>query len=157
MNNFLYNFRAKLQQFMMGRYGIDQLHYAMLAAYILFIILNVAFRRYAIVSGIFYILSWLMLVLALARVFSKNINQRYAENQAFLKVWNNVKGFFNINFCKVRDFPQKKYAKCPHCKSTLRLPRIRGKHTVRCPQCNNRFDIRIFIGTKNKKASKNNA
>lgn len=49
---------------------------------------------------------------------------------------------------KLREFPEKKYATCPNCQATLRLPRQRGKHTVRCPRCGNRFGIHIIIGKK---------
>lgn len=49
---------------------------------------------------------------------------------------------------KLREFPDKKYANCPHCRATLRLPRQRGKHTVRCPRCGERFGINIIIGKK---------
>ena len=33
--------------------------------------------------------------------------------------------------------------KCVFCKKVLRLPRIKGSHTVRCPCCDRRFDMTI--------------
>ena len=32
---------------------------------------------------------------------------------------------------------------CPQCKANIRLPKQRGKHTVVCPRCKCRFEVRI--------------
>ena len=32
---------------------------------------------------------------------------------------------------------------CPECKANIRLPKQRGKHTVVCPRCKCRFEVRI--------------
>ena len=44
---------------------------------------------------------------------------------------------------KHRDRKTHVFRKCPACKSVLRLPRQKGKHTVRCPRCQHRFDVKI--------------
>jgi hypothetical protein len=31
---------------------------------------------------------------------------------------------------------------CPHCKANLRLPRKKGKHSVVCPRCKERFEVK---------------
>ena len=33
------------------------------------------------------------------------------------------------------------YKKCPKCKQKIRLPLKKGKHTVKCPNCGNSFDV----------------
>lgn len=139
--------REKLNQFMIGRYGVDQLYYALLVLYLVLFVLNLIFKR----AVIFGLLTWVVLIYAFFRAFSHNTYKRSMENEAFLRVWDKVNNFFLLNFSKIRDLPTKKYAKCPHCHAVLRLPRQRGKHTVRCPKCNNRFELKIIIGSKSRK------
>lgn len=136
--------RDKFAQFMVGRYGMDQLYYGLLVLYLVCFVLNIIFPK----IFIFGILTWLVLIIAFFRVFSRNVYKRSQENEAFVRVWDKIKGFFSLTFSKIKDFPSKKYAKCPHCHAVLRLPRQRGKHTVRCPRCNERFDIKIVVGSK---------
>ena len=35
------------------------------------------------------------------------------------------------------------YRRCPGCRVTLRLPKRKGKHTVVCPKCGRRFEVKI--------------
>ena len=48
--------------------------------------------------------------------------------------------------CK-HEFKTKKrigeYQKCPNCKRVLKLRKIKGTHTVKCPVCANHFNIKI--------------
>lgn len=136
--------RDKFAQFMVGRYGIDQLYYALIVLYLVCFVLNIIFPKIMV----FGILTWVVLIISFFRVFSRNVYKRSQENAVFVKVWDKVKGFFSLTFSKIKDFPSKKYTKCPHCHSVLRLPRQRGKHTVRCPRCSNRFEIKIMVGAK---------
>lgn len=136
--------RDKLNQFMIGRYGIDQFYYALLVLYLILFALNIIFKHIII----FGLLTWVILIYAFFRVFSRNTYKRNMENQAFLRVWDKVKNFFSLNFSKIRDFRTKKYTKCPHCHAVLRLPRQKGKHTVRCPKCGDKFELKIVIGSK---------
>lgn len=153
-------FRYKFNQFMQGRYGTDQFYYALLVIYLVLLVLNMCFRR----IYVFNILSWAVLIYAFYRVFSRNLYQREKENQAFLRLWDKVRGVFGgavsrtsgrFNMSdtpdlagRMKDFPSKKYTECPHCHATLRVPRQKGKHTVRCPRCGQRFTIRIIVGSK---------
>ena len=141
--------REKFSRFMMGRYGMDQLYYALLVLYLVLFVLEIIFNgRNVIATVICSVLMWVVLIYTFFRVFSRNTYKRGRENEAFLKVWDKVKGFCVLTFSKIKDFPSKKYAKCPHCHAVLRLPRQRGKHTVRCPKCGDRFDLKIIIGSK---------
>jgi uncharacterized CHY-type Zn-finger protein len=45
-----------------------------------------------------------------------------------------------------RKFADRKthvYIKCGVCKKTLRLPKVKGEHTVKCPNCANKFKVKI--------------
>ncbi len=143
--------REKFAQFMVGRYGVDQLNYALMVLYLVCFVLSMMFKE----TIIFSLLMWGLLFYSFFRMFSRNVYNRSQENESFLEVWNKIKGFFQLNFSKIRDFRTKKYVKCPHCKAVLRLPRQRGNHTVRCPKCNDKFNIKIIIGSKSHNSAEN--
>ncbi len=142
---------------MQNRYGTDPLYYALMVLFLILLALHFAFVRITVVGRVFNVLSWIVLIYAFYRVFSRNIERRSRENQAFMRLLgragsaNVTNPFENMSFGNIqKPEADKKYIKCPKCKATLRVPRQKGKHTVRCPRCDNRFQIRIFFGEKNK-------
>ena len=130
-------FRQKLQQFMMGRYGVDQLS----------IFLTVTALISSLISSILNlkILSFLAsfcLVYSVFRMYSRNISARYQENQKFLPYWNKLSRYaFGIKTwilqlkSKWRDRKNHRYFTCPTCKQTLRVPKGKGKIKISCPKC----------------------
>lgn len=130
-------FRQKLQQFMMGRYGVDQLG----------IFLTMTALIGSLLSSIFdlKILSFLAsfcLVYSIYRMYSRNISARYQENQKFLPYWNKisrhtlrVKLWFQQQSQKWRDRKTHRYFTCPTCKQVLRVPKGKGKIKISCPKC----------------------
>ena len=130
-----YRLRMLIQRFMMGRYGIDGLFYFLFAIYFILSIVN-TFAN----SFIIYLISLLLLFVMFFRVLSRNIYKRQRENAKFLSVYNKVK-----TKLKIRKYdPYHVFRKCPKCKTTLRLPRRNGKHTVCCPKCKTDFKVRIL-------------
>ena len=156
-------FLFRLKMFMQNRYGADPLYYALMVLYLILLVLHIAFIRITIVGRILNLLSWAVLIFAFYRVFSRNFEARRRENDAFMRLWGRVSSgnighftnagnpFGGSGFGAVQSVPKdKKLVKCPKCKATLRVPRQKGKHNVRCPRCNNLFSIRILFGSKNK-------
>ncbi len=138
-------FRQKLASFMYGRYGADTLYWWSFGAIILLWILRVVFSLLGlyIVAFIMNTLSTVILVLAVFRFMSRNIYKRSAENRKFNQLIGGIKGKFTLMRDKFRDRKTHVFKKCPSCKAVLRLPKKKGEHTVRCPKCNNRFDVKI--------------
>ncbi len=141
-------FREKLARFLYGRYGADSLYNALFVAelILLFIgtILNVLGRvepAPAIGSMILYLAALGLLIFAMFRFFSRNIAKRRRENEAWLR--------FRAKFRRKprptlpADTPDHIFRACPHCRSTLRLPRQKGKHEVRCPRCGEKFGVKV--------------
>ena len=142
------NFREKIARFLYGRYGADNLYNALFVfeLILLFIatILNVLGNIepiLAIISMVLYVASLGLLIFAMYRFFSRNIAKRRRENQAWLR--------FKAKF---RHKPKRRlppdtadhiFRSCPHCKATLRLPREKGKHEVRCPRCGEKFGVKV--------------
>ena len=126
--------KAGLQKFMTGRRGADELSMALLIAGLILSLLSSIFRL-----NILYFLGLALYVFAIFRMLSRNLEKRYAENAAYLKLWqrasSNTKQFFN----RMKNMKKYRYFKCPECKSRLRLPRGVGEVTVTCGKCHHAF------------------
>lgn len=123
----------RLQQFLMGRYGTDQLNVALL---ILGIVLSFCGALF------FYPLTFItygLLFYVLFRTLSRNIPARQRENQAFLRFWAPVESWFRFQWQKLSQRKTYKYFKCPSCKQQLRAPRGRGTIEVTCQKCRHVF------------------
>ncbi len=124
-----------LRRFMYGRYGSDQLNMTLLISSVAVSVTNSilsAFlhesRVYAtIVYPILYVIMMGLLALTIFRCLSRNIYKRQKENRRFL-------GFFS----RLRD-RQHRYFRCPSCKQQVRVPRGKGKLSIRCPKCGQKF------------------
>ncbi len=130
--------RERIARFMAGRYGIDRLYHFLLVLCFILIVVNL-FVGSIIISA----LEFALLIYATWRVLSRNVYKRQKENLAFLKIIEKPTAFFKLIKCKWRDRKTHVYRKCPSCKNNLRLPKQKGKHTVVCPCCRNRFDVKI--------------
>ena len=122
-----------LRNFMIGRYGVDQLSFALLLFYMVFSIV-------AQLCGWWWLsfILLLLLVYLFWRMFSRNCEARRKENDAFLRVWNPVKKSFRNLKARCTDRTHK-YYHCPACSATLRVPKGRGKISIRCPRCGKEF------------------
>ncbi len=132
--------KNKLIRFMTGRYGIDQLYYLGL-----FMGLGAMIINLKVDSLVLTIFSDGLILLVLLRSFSRNISRRRSENEMFLKIWNPVKKATRILVRRIKGIGMYRYRKCPHCKKTLQLPIKRGKHTVKCPTCQEKFEVRVIL------------
>lgn len=126
--------KEKFQQFMIGRYGVDDLSRFSLYVFLGLMILNLFFR-----SSFFNLILLAGLVWIYFRMFSKSYDKRYAENTRFLQLKERVAGFFG----KEKDLAaQRKIYRiytCPGCKQKIRVPKGKGKIEVTCPKCRTSF------------------
>jgi len=119
---------------MTGRYGPDHLGIAMI---ILSFILSLLYGILNFLPLVF--VSYIIFVLVLYRMLSRNIYRRRRENDRFIRYWWPVRTKIGRIFAKVRDRRTYKFIKCPDCKNTLRVPRGKGKIQISCPKCGERF------------------
>ena len=132
------SFRERIARYMMGRYGIDRLYYFLMAVCFILIVINL-FLNSLLIS----LLESALIIYAFYRVMSRNIYKRQQENEKFIKLADRPKKFINLQKCKKRDKGTHVYRKCPSCKNNLRLPKEKGEHTVVCPCCKHRFNVKI--------------
>jgi len=129
-------FINKLQKFMQGRYGIDELYKFLLRIYLVIFLIDLFIN-----SKILLTIELLLVIIMFSRFLSKNIYTRQKENRIYLQYKEKfLKPFKNIkrNF-KDRDYHV--YKKCKNCKTTLKLPlpNKRGIQKVKCPKCKNKI------------------
>ncbi|HOQ10422.1 MAG: hypothetical protein ACOX6F_06295 [Syntrophomonadaceae bacterium] len=132
------NFQEKLARFMRGRYGVDQLYYALIALAFALLFVNLFLH-----SPFVEILMWIIIVWTIYRAFSRNTYRRQRENQRFLKLWNPLRKQGSLTMRRIREINTHRYRRCPYCQKILRLPRRRGTHGVTCPACHQEFKVHI--------------
>lgn len=118
--------REKLERFMVGRYGVDELTKALNAAALVCIVVSM-FSGFLPGGSIFYWGGFGLLIYTCFRMFSRNVSKRYAENQKFLNL--RYRAAVKRNTMKKRWAQRGVYRfyKCPGCGQTVRVPKGRGK------------------------------
>lgn len=127
--------KDRLQRFMYGRYGNDNLNRFISIAALLFSILSI-FTKGAIANS----LTFLLLFLCFFRMLSKNIYKRQQENLSYLSIKNEVTNYFKRTKLHISQRKTHRFYKCPSCKLKLRVPKGKGLITISCPKCKDSFN-----------------
>ena len=115
------------RNFMIGRYGSDQLNkWLLITGLVLMLVGTIAGRKVAWMANL-SLLAYVPLIWCIFRMYSRNIEARRRENAAFVNFFNHLKD------------KEHRYYRCPRCRQTVRVPRGRGKINIRCPKCGNQF------------------
>lgn len=130
--------KEKFSKFMYGRYGTDKLNMFLVIMLLVFAVGNL-FVRNEYFSTVFTSWEFLLIFLIYYRMFSKNISKRYAENQKYLSIENRVRRFFGKSKYMQQQRKEFHIYTCPQCKQKIRIPRRKGKISIRCPKCGNEF------------------
>ena len=115
------------RNFMLGRYGSDKLNVFLLIAGIVLMLLGSILGRWFGWASILSLLCYVPLIWCIFRMYSRNIEARRRENAAFLNFFSHLK---DREHC---------YFRCPKCRQTVRVPRGKGKISITCPRCKERF------------------
>ncbi len=120
------NFTTGIQRFMYGRYGHDRLNMAILTLGMVLCMICL-FVHSVLWDLLLTFASYGLLIWSLFRCFSKNTYKRYQENRRFLLMIDRIKD------------RQNRYFTCPKCHQTVRVPRGKGKISITCPKCKEKF------------------
>lgn len=126
--------REKLQRWMWGRYGYDDLNRFLMISAVVCMVLSL-FPR----GGVFYLLAGAAMVYAYFRMFSRNISKRSAENQWFLSKTAKLRALFGKKKREPDQAKQYHIYKCPNCRQKIRVPRGKGRVAVTCRKCGREF------------------
>lgn len=126
MGDFFNKLRWKLQMFMRGRNGADQLGRVTIYGSFILYIISLLFS-----SQILYIISFAGIIYSTFRMLSKDLYARREENRKFLTWWETTR----IKMAQRKDY---KIFKCKGCGRNIRVPRGKGKIEVTCPMCGNK-------------------
>jgi hypothetical protein len=126
MGNFFQRLGAGFRRFMMGRYGTDKLNTAILLTGLAASLISL-FIQLPLVNLILMVLSYALMGWALFRMLSRNTYKRYQENRKYL-----------IFLQRIKD-KEHRYFDCPRCRQQVRVPRGKGKISITCPKCKEKF------------------
>lgn len=129
MRSFMERMRWKFQNFMIGRYGHDELNVDLIK-----IALASWFISLFVFRDIFSLIYFICLFYSLFRMFSKNTSKRYKELLTYQRISKKPKQFFVRQKSKWRDRKTHRYFKCK-CGAHLRVPKGKGKIDIRCRVC----------------------
>ena len=85
--------KDRLQRFMQGRYGVDQLSNFIVVVAVVLLVIELFLPSFKIRS-IVNLVAVCMLVYSYFRIFSRNHYKRYAENERFLKYFDRTQRWF---------------------------------------------------------------
>ena len=130
--------KEKLRQFMIGRYGVDDLSRAQIIVSMVLLLVSTFLSAFFRVN-ILYWLGLALLIYSYFRILSRNVSKRYEENQRYLNA--KYRAVVKKNNLKKRRAQRSTYRffKCPQSKQTDRVPKGRGKICITCPKCKTEF------------------
>ena len=131
--------REKLAKFMSGRYGPDALFRFQIGAALVLELVSLFLRRS---SGVYHLLNDIALILmiwAVWRALSRNVQKRYLENLHFQELFGRARRQSRMNKEKFSQRKDYRFFVCPTCKTNLRVPKGKGEIYITCAKCGNRF------------------
>ncbi|WP_242877050.1 hypothetical protein [Alkaliphilus peptidifermentans] len=123
-----------LKKFMVGRYGADQL-----SIFLLIVSMIITLISRITGSSILMTISYIPLILTGYRMLSKDLKKRSMENYKFAIFVSPIYSKFKKVQYRIKDFKTHKYYRCAKCKTTLRVPRGKGKILITCTRCKDKF------------------
>ena len=126
--------RSWITRFMAGRYGGDQFNVFLLALYLVLYLISL-FTRWLVLE----IAAVVLLLFALYRSLSRDLEHRRAENARFLQVVRPIARRWSTFRARAHD-KEHCYFKCPNCGQQMRVPKGKGRITVHCRSCGAAFE-----------------
>ncbi len=130
--------KERMARFMAGRNGNDQLNLFLLVVDVILLLLAGIFAES--IGRYLYPLVFLLLIFIYFRMFSRNVYKRREENGKFIRLKLKVTGFIHMRHERWIQRHDYKFFTCPSCRTTLRVPRGKGKIKIVCRKCGTSFE-----------------
>ena len=133
-----------MARFMYGRNGMDQLNRALLTAYLVLFalqMLTAGILRSVMLTRIVDLLLWVVMILVMFRMFSRNLPKRREENQKWGSGWYQVRSRNSGARARHAD-KDHKYFTCKSCGAICRVPVGKGKIIITCPKCGGKIEAK---------------
>jgi len=129
--------RERLARFMYGRYGNDNLNRFLSGFSFFLLIVYMITKFYPL-----WMVAVILLVLVYIRMFSRNIQKRYQENQKYLQVTAPVTNWMRLRIKHLKERKTHRFFICPTCRQKVRVPKGKGNICITCPKCRTQFQKR---------------
>jgi len=125
-----------MKGFMRGRNGMDRMNRGLVLVYVLLMVFNMFFseEEFRTVNLVVNTISVVLVVVILARAFSKNLEKRRRESDKWSEFWWRFRTG-NMDKSQNRNETAYKYFTCETCGTTCRVPAGKGKIVIICPKC----------------------
>ena len=125
-----------MKNFMRGRNGMDRMNRGLVLVYALLMVFNMFFseEEFHTVNLVVNTISVVLVVVILARAFSKNLEKRRRESDKWSEFWWRFRTG-NMDKSQGRNETSYKYITCEKCGTTCRVPAGKGKIMIICPKC----------------------
>lgn len=130
IKNWFRSVGSKMQSFMYGRYGYDELSQFLSKTALLCVI--VGLFAY---PGFFCGIAMALYLVTMFRMYSKNIVKRQRERDAYLRRTQPLRDWQALQKRKFNDRKTHRFYRCSQCKTSLRVPKGKGKIKIHCPKC----------------------
>ncbi|MDO4276702.1 MAG: hypothetical protein Q4D16_23820 [Eubacteriales bacterium] len=131
--------KEKFIKFMQGRYGVDQFSKFTIGVAFAAIILALFTKRGSSLGTLLDTVGLLAIVYTYFRIFSRNIQKRYSENQKYLSMTSKLR----LRVGKEKNLMAQRKTHhiytCPGCSQKIRVPKGKGKIEIECPKCHEKF------------------
>lgn len=131
--------KDKFIKFMQGRYGVDQFSKLTMGVALAAIILAIFAKPGSAVGSLLDTLGLAAIIYTYFRIFSRNIQKRYAENNKYLSMTSKLRLRFNKEKKLMEQRKTHHIYSCPSCGQKIRIPRGKGKIEIECPKCHTKF------------------
>lgn len=128
MKKWFQNLNGKMQTWMYGRYGYDELNRFLSIASLVLIVLS-------LFMPMLYLFAVAALIWSVFRTYSRNLEKRRYEREKYLRLKTKFVQFFKLRKNMFHDRKTHRYYKCPNCGVYLRVPKGRGEIEISCPKC----------------------
>lgn len=136
MKNLFAAFGNKMQSWLYGRYGYDELNRFLNLGALALVVISIYLTSLSpnasyVVSG----LALTMYLISMFRTYSRNLSKRQQERVRYLRMTEPFRAWWRLQKSKFADRKTHLYFKCKQCKTVLRVPKGKGKIKIHCRSC----------------------